>query len=121
MQLPDLGAWGLWGLFIGTFLAATIVPFSADVLYITVLQMTSNPWACLAVAALGNWLGNLTTYGLGRLGKWDWIEKHTKVTRAQLEASGLPWLAGSPLWEMFSPLHWASTRPIPGSLPSFFW
>ena len=85
MQLPDLGAWGLWGLLIGTFLAATIVPFSADVLYITVLQMTSNPWACLAVAALGNWLGNLTTYGLGRLGKWDWIEKHTKVTRAQLE------------------------------------
>ena len=109
MQLPDLGAWGLWGLFIGTFLAATIVPFSADVLYITVLQMTSSPWACLVVAALGNWLGNLTTYGLGRLGKWDWIEKHTKVTRAQLEK------------QKVYPLHWASTRPIPGSLPSFFW
>ena len=36
-QLPDLGAWGLWGLFVGTFLASTIVPFSADVLYITML------------------------------------------------------------------------------------
>ena len=35
MNLPDLGAWGLWGLFIGTFLAATVVPFSADVLYIS--------------------------------------------------------------------------------------
>ena len=70
-QLPDLGAWGLWGLFIGTFLASTIVPFSADVLYVTMLQMTSNPWACLIVAALGNWMGNLTTFGLGWLGKWD--------------------------------------------------
>ena len=65
MQLPDLGAWGLWGLFIGTFLAATIVPFSADVLYITVLQMTSSPWACLAVAALGNWLWEGWASGTG--------------------------------------------------------
>ena len=84
-QLPDLGAWGLWGLFVGTFLASTIVPFSADVLYVTMLQMTSNPWACLIVAALGNWMGNLTTYGLGWLGKWDWIEKHFNVDRAKLE------------------------------------
>lgn len=84
-QLPDLGAWGLWGLFIGTFLAATVVPFSADVLYVTMLQMTSNPWACLTVASLGNWLGCLTTFGLGRLGRWDWIEKLFKVDRAKLE------------------------------------
>ncbi|MBE6223333.1 MAG: DedA family protein [Bacteroidales bacterium] len=84
-QLPDLGAWGLWGLFIGTFLSATVVPFSADVLYVTMLQMTSNPWACLAVASLGNWLGCLTTFGLGRLGRWDWIEKLFKVDRAKLE------------------------------------
>ena len=84
-QLPDLGAWGLWGLFVGTFLASTIVPFSADVLYVTMLQMTSNPWACLIVAALGNWMGNLTTFGLGWLGKWDWIEKYFKVDRAKLE------------------------------------
>ena len=68
--LPDLGAWGLWGLFIGTFLAATVVPFSSDVLYITVLQMTSSPWACLVVGSLGNWLGSLTTFGLGWLGRW---------------------------------------------------
>lgn len=84
-QLPDLGAWGLWGLFVGTFLAATVIPFSADVLYITVLQMTSNPWACLAVAASGNSLGNLTTFGLGWMGRWDWIEKLFKVDRAKLE------------------------------------
>jgi len=84
-RLPDLGAWGLWGLFIGTFLSATVVPFSADVLYITMLQMTSNPWACLAVAVAGNWLGNLTTFGLGWIGRWDWIEKLFKVNREKLE------------------------------------
>ncbi len=83
---PDLGAWGLWGLFLGTFLASTVVPFSSDVLYIAVLHMTSNPWACLAVASLGNWLGSLSTFGLGWLGKWEWIEKLFKVDRTKLEA-----------------------------------
>ena len=85
MSLPDLGAWGLWGLFIGTFLAATVVPFSSDILYIAVLQMTSDPWACLAVGSLGNWLGSLTTFGIGWLGRWEWIEKWFKVDRTKLE------------------------------------
>ena len=84
-NLPDLGAWGLWGLFIGSFLAATVVPFSADVLFITMLQMSSQPWACLMVASLGNWLGGMTTFGLGWLGRWDWIEKWFKVDRQKLE------------------------------------
>lgn len=84
-SMPDLGSWGLWGLFVGTFLAATVVPFSADVLYISVLQMTSSPWACLVVASLGNWMGSLTTFGLGWLGRWDWIQKWFKVDREKLE------------------------------------
>ena len=85
LTLPDLGAWGLWGLFIGTFLAATVVPFSSDILYVAMLNMTSNPWACLAVASAGNWLGSLTSFGLGWLGKWEWIEKWLKVSREKLE------------------------------------
>lgn len=84
-NMPDLGAWGLWGLFLGTFLASTVIPFSADVLYITALLTTSNPWVCLAVAVAGNWLGNLTTYGFGWIGRWDWIEKLFKVDRGKLE------------------------------------
>ena len=85
LVLPDLGAWGLWGLFVGTFLAVTVVPFSSDILYVAMLNMTSNPWACLAVASAGNWLGSLTSFGLGWLGRWEWIEKWFKVDRAKLE------------------------------------
>ena len=44
-----------------------------------------SPWACLAVASLGNWLGSLTTFGLGWLGRWDWIEKWFNVDREKLE------------------------------------
>ena len=70
--LMDLG---YWGLFIGSFLAATIVPFSADVLLIGILIAGGSPWAAIGVATAGNFLGGLTSYGVGRIGKWEWIIK----------------------------------------------
>ena len=76
---------GLLGLFIGTFLAATVVPFSSDALYVAVLLATKRPLACLLVGSLGNWLGGITTYLLGRLAKWEWLEKTFKVSREKLE------------------------------------
>lgn len=76
---------GLLGLFIGTFLAATILPFSSDALYIAILFATRNPWGCLAVGTLGNWLGSVTTYWLGRCASWDFLVKHFKVNRKTLE------------------------------------
>ena len=66
---------GYWGLFIGSFLAATVVPFSADVLVIGMLVAGGSPWAIIIIATTGNFLGGLTSYGVGRLGKWEWIEK----------------------------------------------
>ena len=70
---------GLIGLFIGTFLAATILPFSSDAIYIAVLAATGNPAGCLAVGTLGNWLGSVFTYCIGWIGEWEWIEKWFKV------------------------------------------
>lgn len=70
---------GLWGLFIGTFLAATIFPFSSDVLYIAVLAATGDPVSCLLVGTLGNWLGSVFTYWIGWIGKWEWLERWFKV------------------------------------------
>ena len=66
---------GYFGLFIGSFLAATVVPFSADVLLIGMLVAGGNGWVVVAVATAGNFLGGLTSYGIGRLGKWEWIER----------------------------------------------
>ena len=84
-NLVDLGAWGLWGLFLGTFLAATVVPFSSDILYVAMLQTTASPWTCLWVATAGNWLGSLTSFGIGWLGRWEWLEKWFKVKPETLE------------------------------------
>ncbi|HPK29516.1 MAG TPA: YqaA family protein [Bacteroidales bacterium] len=77
---------GLLGLFLGTFMAATIVPFSSDVLYIGMLLTGVNPWIVWLVGTLGNWSGGLTSYGVGYIGKWEWIERWFKVKPETLAA-----------------------------------
>lgn len=76
---------GLLGLFLGSALAASIVPFSSDVLYVAILATTGQNLGCFLAATSGSWLGSLFTYYLGWLGKWEWIEKWFKVTREKLE------------------------------------
>ena len=76
---------GLAGLFIGTFLAATILPFSSDALYVGALLAGLSPVAVLLTGTLGNWLGGVTTYFLGRLAKWEWVERVFKVKPETLE------------------------------------
>ena len=90
---------GLLGLFIGTFLAATIFPFSSDALYLAILAATGNPVDCLLIGTLGNWLGSVATYWIGWIGKWEWIEKWFKVKpetlqkqKARVDKYGM-WLA----------------------------
>lgn len=75
---------GLIGLFLGCFLAATVVPFSSDFLMVGVLIAGINPILAIIVATAGNWLGGLTSYYIGFIGKWDWIEKWFKVKEETL-------------------------------------
>lgn len=77
--------YGYIGLFIGAFLAATILPMSSDVLLVGLLAVGADPYISVAVATAGNWLGGLTSYWLGRAGKWEWIEKYFKVKRETIE------------------------------------
>ena len=77
--------WGYLGLFIGAFLAATLIPFSSDVLLVAFLAIGAQPVPAVICAAFGNWLGGLTSYWLGRLGKWEWLEKYFKVKRESIE------------------------------------
>ena len=76
---------GLIGLFIGCFLAATVIPFSAEILLVGAMDAGCDPVTTFCVATLGNSLGSLTSYGMGYLGKWEWIEKYFHVSREKLE------------------------------------
>ena len=93
---------GLWGLFIGTFLAATVLPFSSDVLYLAILAATKDPAGCLLVGTLGNWLGSVLTYWIGWAGRWEWIEKWLKVKPeiGDIVAIALGFYKTRPVWTM---------------------
>ena len=77
--------WGYAGLFIASFLAATVVPFSSEVVFSALVFGGLDPWTCVVVASLGNWLGGMSSYFLGRLGKMEWIEKYLRVKREKIE------------------------------------
>lgn len=76
---------GLFGLFLGCVLSATIIPFSSEALLAGALLLYDNVWLVVIVAAVGNTLGGMISFLLGWLCKWDWLEKYLKINREKLD------------------------------------
>ncbi len=76
---------GYFGLFAAAFLAATVLPFSSEIVFSVMVFSGMNAWACVAVATLGNWAGGMTCYYLGLLGKIDWIEKYFRIKKEKID------------------------------------
>jgi membrane protein YqaA with SNARE-associated domain len=76
---------GYLGLFLAAFLAATVVPFSSEVIFSVMVFSGMNAWMCVAVATMGNWAGGMTCYYLGLLGKIEWIEKYFHIKKEKIE------------------------------------
>ena len=69
------------------------IPFSSEIVLLTLVKLGLNPMVCLVLATLGNTLGGMTCYGMGWAGRTDWIErylhvKQDKVDRMQLFLQG---------------------------------
>ncbi len=77
-----------WPLFLSAFLSATLLPGSSEALLLLRLQNGAEAAPLLVVATLGNLLGSLTTYLLGRAGnamvhaRWLRIDE-TDMARAE--------------------------------------
>lgn len=69
--------WGYLGLFMGSFLAATVLPFSSEILVTGLLLAGANPVYIFLSATLGNWLGSLTSYYIG----WLEMEMDRKMVK----------------------------------------
>ncbi|MEK9612399.1 MAG: hypothetical protein VW080_00555 [Flavobacteriaceae bacterium] len=84
--MESYAEWGYLGLFLASFLAATILPMSSEIVLSLLIANHYNLAMCLGVATLGNWLGGMTSYGLGRLGKWGFLHKYFKITRKKIRS-----------------------------------
>ena len=76
---------GLFGLFLGCLLSATIIPFSSEALVSGASLLGYNVWVIVIVASIGNTIGGMISFGMGWLCKWEWLEKYFRVKREKLE------------------------------------
>ena len=77
--------YGYWGMLIAAFLAGSFFPFSSEVVMLGLLAAGLDPWPLLAYGTIGNVMGSLFNYSIGRMGKLDWVEKYLHVKRSKLE------------------------------------
>jgi membrane protein YqaA with SNARE-associated domain len=57
----------LWALFTSSFLAATLLPGGSELVLYAVLELhPETKWLAIGIATIGNTLGGLTSYAIGR-------------------------------------------------------
>ncbi len=83
--MTDFFQYGYLGLFIGCFLAATILPLSSEGIVVLMLIFNYSFGLTILVATAGNSAGSITSFYLGYAGKWKWIEKCLRIKREKIE------------------------------------
>ena len=71
---------GYFGLFVASFLAATILPLSSEVVLSTLLLSGLSPVVLVTIATAGNILGACTNYALGYWASLEVIKKWLKIS-----------------------------------------
>lgn len=82
-----LADYGILGLFVSAFLAATILPLSSEVLLGVLLAQGMNPGTVLFAATTGNVLGSVTNYLLGYWGSRLVLNRVMGMSDSQVEKS----------------------------------
>lgn len=78
--------WGYWGLFLGSFIAGSVLPFSSEaVLAACVGPLGLDPVISITAATAGNVAGGMTCYWMGHLGNMEWIEKYFHVKKEKMD------------------------------------
>ena len=79
--MESLSELGYIGLFLAAFLAATILPLSSEVVLSALLIAGLSPVTLVMVATVGNVLGALTNYALGRWAGVVVVRKWLRVSQ----------------------------------------
>lgn len=77
--------WGYWGMLAASFLAGSFLPFSSEVIMVSLRAAGLDTWLLVVYGSIGNIAGGMFNYGMGRLGNLEWIEKHLHVNKESLD------------------------------------
>ena len=80
-----LTQYGYGGMLVAAFLAGSFFPFSSEAVMLGLLATGLDTWKLIVYGSIGNILGSMFNYGVGRLGRLDWIEKYLHVKKSDLD------------------------------------
>lgn len=101
--------YGYAGMFIAAFLAGSVFPFSSEVVMGGLQLAGLSAFGLIVWGTLGNTLGSLFNYGLGSLGKVEYITKRLGIKQDKMDKS-IRWVERYGAWMGF--LAWI---PLLGS------
>ena len=84
--METFAEWGYIGLFAACFIAATLIPMASEIVLSLFILTNYDFTTSIIVASLGSWVGGMSSYYLGWLGRWDIVEKYSKLTKEQIKA-----------------------------------
>ena len=91
---------GYWGMLAAAFLAGSFFPFSSEAVMTALVAVGLDPVQLTIYATIGNVAGGLFNYGVGRMGRLDWIEKCLHVSKESLDKA-TKFMGGHGAWMGF--------------------
>ncbi len=76
---------GYWGLLVAAFVAGSAVPFPSEAVFVGLQALGLTPWKLVLFGTIGNVLGGLLSYGIGRMGKMEWIERYLRIKKKNMD------------------------------------
>ncbi|MDO4933326.1 MAG: hypothetical protein Q4E71_01805, partial [Prevotella sp.] len=92
--------YGYVGMFLSAFLAGSFLPFSSEAVMVALQAAGLDPWGLIIYGTVGNVAGGMVNYGIGRMGRMEWIERYLHVSRESL-AKAERFMAGHGAWMGF--------------------
>lgn len=89
--------YGYWGMFVAAFIAGSVFPFSSEAVMAGLQLAGLSPLPLLIWGTAGNVAGSMFNYGIGRLGRMEWIEKYLHVKREKVERTQ-QWMESRGAW-----------------------
>ena len=113
----------LIGLFAAAFIAATLVPFQSEIIFVALQAKSIAPvWILIVVASIGNTLGSCVNYFIGVGIKRFEAHKRFPLTAAQMTRAER-WFARWGVWTLL--LSWAPVGDVitvmAGAMRTPFW
>lgn len=95
-----LSQYGYWGMLVAAFMAGSFFPFSSEAVMVAFQAAGLDPWQLIVYGTIGNVLGSMFNYYVGRLGRLDWVERYLHIKKDSLDKARR-FMAGRGAWMGF--------------------